>query len=230
MFSSFQAWAGPIGLASLMLACGASSSVPDPSGAGGSTATAGSGATGSSVTATGPGTTTVGAGGGSGGAAGVGGAGGGAGDAEGSSLSSKAIALFNSELPAALNRSGWLLPGEELRPNTLIVAISTQPLACVAPSLNYRTANSETLVLVGLPEAMQKPGTYALSSTDVIAWGRTWVGDGQGNGGGTPTGIPLQEGTVEVVNIGAGSIDIRFAGLEREFGYTDGPHTAVRCP
>jgi hypothetical protein len=173
---------------------------------------------------TGPGTSTVTGTGGSGGSAGGAGGGGGA----GGSQATNAIALFDSQVPSNQDQQSWLDTGEALTPTTLIVAVSTAGLSCAAPDFRWTPSKSQALVLVGLPEAMQKAGTYAFSSTDVIAWGGYWLGDGMGNGGGG-SGV-LKQGSVEVVSIGADSVEIRFAGLGTYYDVLNGAHSAIRCP
>ncbi len=221
MPSSLKTWIGGMGLFSLMIACGGSTTDNPPgTGSGGSAGTAGTSGGGSAGTSgqgttigttTGPGSTTVVGAGGSGGSAG-GGAGGSAGG--GGSKGVDAIA--------------WLDTGEMLQPTTLIVAINALGLSCAAPDFHVSPSQQTALLLVGLPEAMQKPGTYPFSSTDVIAWGSFWVGDGMGNGGGGS--MTLQKGTIEVVAIAADSVDVRFAGLPTYFEVYDGAHSATRCP
>jgi hypothetical protein len=129
-------------------------------------------------------------------------------------------------VPATDDRR-WLVEAT-LAPSTLIIAVDTYPLSCAAPSLSNRTHPSETLVLVALPDALQKPGTYSLSSPDVYAWGRFWLGDGRSGGG--LTGGRLRQGSIEIVRIETGSIDFRLAGLGTYFDAFHGAHTTLRCP
>jgi hypothetical protein len=194
-----------IGFASLMLACGGSTS-SEP-GTGGSAGTSGM----------------PDAAGGSAGAGGRGGSGGSAGGGSGTS----AIALFSSQVPASQNQNAWLDTGEQLEPTTLIIAVSTAELSCAAPRFDNRVGNAYGLVIAGLPEALQKAGTYEHASKDVIAWESTWLSDGMGNGGGGAR--PLQKGTVEVLSIDADFVEVRFTGLDDVATVLEPARKATRC-
>lgn len=139
------------------------------------------------------------------------------------------IALLQSQLMkvVGVDQSGWLAAGEKLAPTTLFVILSSEANTCAAPKLDLGTA-THRLVFLGLPEAMQKVGTYDLASTDVIAFGDFWLSDGMGNGGGGKK--ILAEGTVEVVSLDAATITVRLAGLSGDFDLANGDHPATRCP
>jgi hypothetical protein len=98
------------------------------------------------------------------------------------------IALLNSKITKVTDadKSLWLDAGEKLDPTTLIVVVSSEAESCAAPVFDFGTV-SHRLVLIGLPQAMQKVGTYDLATTDVIAYGTSWLGDGMGSGGGGKT-------------------------------------------
>lgn len=139
------------------------------------------------------------------------------------------LALLQSELAKlpGVDQSAWLAAGEKLDPTTLFVILSSEANSCAAPKLDLGTA-SHRLVFVGLPQAMQKVGTYDLASTDVIAFGDFWLSDGMGSGGGGKT--VLDKGTVEVVSLDATTITVRLAGLSGDFVLANGDHPATRCP
>ena len=113
-----------------------------------------------------------------------------------------------------------------LDPTSLVVAVSSTPLTCDKPDFQIGSV-THTLVLVGLPEAMQKVGTYDLASTDVVAWGSSWLSDGMGNGGGADK--TLTTGSVEIVSLDATAVHLELAGLSGDFQAANGPHVAVRC-
>lgn len=136
------------------------------------------------------------------------------------------IALFDSNVPPDQDQSAWLEPGEMLDPTSLVVAVSSTPLTCDKPDFQIGSV-THTLVLVGLPEAMQKVGTYDLASTDVVAWGSSWLSDGMGNGGGADK--TLTTGSVEIVSLDATAVHLELAGLSGDFQAANGPHVAVRC-
>jgi hypothetical protein len=165
--------------------------------------------------------TTGGGGGDGGGTTGGGGAGGG--------QAGSSIALLNSQITqvSTTDKNGWLDAGETLDPTTLIVVVSSEPQSCSAPVFDF-TSLPHQLVLIGLPQAMQKVGKYDLSTTDVIAYGSFWVGDGMGNGGGV--NAVLNQGTVEVLSIDSTTINVRLEGLSKDFPDANGDHLAARCP
>ena len=111
-----------------------------------------------------------------------------------------AIAIFDGQITQipAIQKAQWLDTGESLDPTTLVVLIGDHPEICGAPVFDYGTENHQ-LVLIGLPLATQKVGKYSFASTDIIAFGHSWLTDGMGNGGGG--GGPLTSGTVEVLSI-----------------------------
>ena len=208
-----------LALAALSLAAAAcTTDLPiDGSGGGASTSTATStGETTTAGTTTGGmstgGTTTTGGGGGSGGG-----------------QPFETIALLDMVIPQVPDstKNMWLAPGEKLDPTTLLVIVSTESQACNAPDFDLGTKNHHQ-VLIGLPQSLQKVGKYDLSSTDVIAYGTSWLGDGMGNGGGVKA--PLTTGTVEVLSIDTGSIKVRLEGLDVEFVAQQGDHLATICP
>jgi hypothetical protein len=139
------------------------------------------------------------------------------------------IALLDMLIPQVPDstKNMWLTPGEKLDPTTLLVIVSTESQACNAPVFDLGTKNHHQ-VLIGLPQSLQKVGKYDLSSTDVIAYGTSWLGDGMGNGGGVKA--PLTTGTVEVVSIDTGSIKVHLEGLDMEFLSQEGDHVATICP
>lgn len=136
------------------------------------------------------------------------------------------VALFDSALPAGVNMSNWFTPGEQLDGSTLIFSFDTLGESCAAPHFDDGTQN-HALVVVGLPAALQTPGSYTFSSTQVIAWGQTWLGDGMGNGGGG--NMPLTMGSIDVVSIDAGSVVVTLSGLPSLYSQLEGSHTVVRC-
>jgi len=147
----------------------------------------------------------------------------------GGGQASSSVALLNSKITKVTDadKNLWLDAGEKLDPTTLIVVVSTEAESCAAPVFDFGTT-SHHLVLVGLPQAMQKVGTYDLATTEVIAYGTTWLGDGMGSGGGGK--MVLNKGTVEVVSLDATTITVRLAGLTGEFLPQNGDHAATRCP
>jgi hypothetical protein len=214
MSSSLTTWAVRVAFASSLVACGGSSSVDNPN--------AGSGGSAGATTVVGA--TTVGGVGGSGGAA-AGGTGGSAGGSSGVD----AIALFDSQLPADQQQAWSRASQGKLTPTTLLIAVSSEALSCEAPKFDVNSrARNFALVLVGLPEAMQKPGTYELTSSDLFVSGSTWLSDGQGNGGGG--GVTITRGTIEIISIDAQSVDVRFAGLEGQLAIHNRERVATRCP
>jgi hypothetical protein len=138
------------------------------------------------------------------------------------------VALLDAQISQTEDQSMWLNAGEKLSPSTLIVIVSSEAQSCSAPVFNFGTKNHRQ-VLIGLPQALQAVGKYDISSTEVIAFGDFWLGDGMGNGGGGKT--PLNQGTVEVVSIDAASIKVRLAGLANDFTSLEGAdYLAARCP
>ena len=182
-----------------------------------------SGATSSGSNTTGSNTTT----GGNPTTSGTGGAGG------GSDLDLINIAMLNSQITQVTDadKSTWLDAGETLDPTTLIVVVSDHLQTCNDPVVTFgqgpQTATHRG-VLIGLPQSMQKVGKYDLSSTDVIAFGSSWLSDGMGNGGGVET--VLTTGTVEVLTIEAEVVNIRIEGLSGDFVPENGEYWVVRCP
>ena len=152
--------------------------------------------------------------------AGTGGGGGGGPKAD-------SIAMLDSALPAGTNTSSWAGAGETLDPTTLLVVFNTAGEACASPTFGGGTEN-HALLIVGLPVALQKPGSYAFSSTDVIAWGNTWLTDGMGNGGGGE--FPVSMGTIDVVSIDASAVVAQLSGLQSDLSGLEGQHSAARCP
>lgn len=146
----------------------------------------------------------------------------------GGAQADNSIALLNSEISQGQGQDMWLRPGETLSPTTLIVIVSTEAQACSDPVFKFGTKNHRQ-VLIGLPQALQAVGKYDISSTDVIAFGDFWLGDGMGNGGGGM--MPLTQGTVEVLSTDAKTITVRLAGLASDFTSLEGTdHEAARCP
>ena len=222
----------PIALTFFALACGGSTETNagggGSAGAGGST---GGGSAGAPGTTIGPGTGTGGPGTGAGGAgAGMGGA---AGSGDSGTAPSESIAMLVSQvppdqIPSDRGSDSWLDMGEHLDPTTLLIAVASQGLFCAAPHLKWSLgAPSHAFILVGLPQAMQKPGTYAFSSTDIIAWGSVWIGDGAGGGGANRA---LQMGSIEILDIDASSVHFSLSDLPSEFTSLKGARTTLRCP
>ena len=146
----------------------------------------------------------------------------------GGAQADNSIALLDSQISQNENQIMWLNPGEALSPTTLIVIVSSEPQSCADPVFNYGTKNHRQ-VLIGLPQALQAVGKYDISSTDVIAFGDFWLGDGMGNGGGGR--MPLNQGTVEVLSTDAKTITVRLAGLANDYsGFEGTDHEAARCP
>jgi len=139
------------------------------------------------------------------------------------------IAVLNSKITqvSATDKMKWLATGEALDPTTLIVVVSTEQQSCNAPVFDLGTKNHHQ-ILIGLPQAMQKVGKYDISSTDVIAYGTTWLSDGMGSGGGGMA--TLGAGTVEVLSIDATTINVRLAGLINDFVSENGDYLVTRCP
>jgi len=121
-----------------------------------------------------------------------------------------AIALLNAQITqlTAEQKKVWLTPGEALDPTTLILLLNVEPETCSAPII-APTYSQKSLhqVLIGLPAAMQKVGTYDIASTDVIGYSFDWLTDGMGNGGGG--GGSLDKGTVEVLSVDATILRVR---------------------
>lgn len=146
----------------------------------------------------------------------------------GGAQADNSIALFDSQISKIEDHTMWLNPGEMLSPDTLIVIVSSEAQSCGGPVFNYGTKNHRQ-VLVGLPPELQVVGKYDISSTDVIAFGDFWLGDGMGNGGGGR--MPLNQGTVEVSSIDAKTITVRLAGLASDYSSLESTdHEAARCP
>ncbi len=99
---------------------------------------------------------------------------------------------------------------------------------CASPHFHEGMGSSHIIIIVGLPVAMQAPGTYMFSSPEVITWGSNWITDGMGNGGGGFS--PLEAGLVEVVSIDASNVVFKFASLPAGYTGLEGEHTASRCP
>lgn len=151
----------------------------------------------------------------------------------GSDLDLINVALLNSEITQVTDadKSKWLDAGEMLDPTTLIVVVSDQLQSCNNPVVFPGQGPQSTThheVLVGLPQSMQKVGKYDLSSTDVIAFGSSWLSDGMGNGGGVDT--VLTTGTVEILDFSADAIQIRIEGLSGDFVLQNGERWVVHCP
>jgi hypothetical protein len=153
----------------------------------------------------------------------------------GGAATGDSIALFDSALPSSVNPSGWLPYGKQLDPGTLFLAFDTRGESCGAPHFEDGSGalGTYTFVVIGLPTALQAPGTYALSSSQVIAWGSWWQGspgDGFGESG------VLIGGQIEVVSIDASTVQVSLSGLvsgypgPSYYAQLEGSHTAVRCP
>ncbi len=105
--------------------------------------------------------------------------------------------------------------------------VSSEPQSCADPVFNHGTKNHRQ-VLIGLPQALQAVGKYDISSTDVIAFGDFWLGDGMGNG---VEEDALNQGTVEVLSLDAKTITVRLAELANDYsGFEGTDHEAARCP
>ena len=139
------------------------------------------------------------------------------------------IALLDGQITqvSTEQQKQWLTVGETLDATTLIVLIGDQPESCGAPVFDFGTVNHH-LALIGLPQALQKVGKYDIATTDVIAFGSSWLSDGMGNGGGGQ--FTLQSGTVEVLSIDASSIEVRLEGLTSDFTGLNGDHLVMICP
>lgn len=126
----------------------------------------------------------------------------------------------------AVQTDQWLDTGESFDPTTLVVMFGDHPESCGNPVFDYGTQNHQ-FVVIGLPQAMQKVGKYSLGSTDIIAFGHSWLSDGMGNGGGG--GGPITGGTVEVLSIDSSSVTVRMEGLFADLAGQNGDHVATVC-
>jgi hypothetical protein len=146
----------------------------------------------------------------------------------GGAATGDSIAFFDSAYVSSLNPSVY----GKLDPATLFLAFDTRGESCGAPFGDGFSENEAyTAVLIGLPTALQAPGTYALSSSQVLTSGSFWEGSPGDGFGGTSV---LTGGSIEVVSIDASTVQVSLSGLVASDGgpYAgfDGSHTAVRCP
>jgi len=140
------------------------------------------------------------------------------------------LAILESQLPSNQILTAWLDVGETQAPSTMILAISTLGPTCSAPNFkDYANPlpRNHQLLVIGLPDALQTPGTYAFASLEVIGWQSIWFGDNNEGGGGS---LIVKTGTVEVVSIDETSVVVRLADLPAYVTDFNGVHKIGRCP
>jgi len=137
--------------------------------------------------------------------------------------------MLDSSVPSSVNTSQWLRAGQTLDPSTLVIAVDDLgDESCASPAFDEPVGANYALAVIGLPTALQTPGTYTFPSAPLIGWGSEWLGDGMGNGGGGS--FPLQAGSIQVISIDASSVVFTLSGMPDQLSALDGQHTAVRCP
>ena len=149
----------------------------------------------------------------------------------GASVSADAIALLWSQLPGVDPGEGGTVAstgsGPSIDPNTLVVVIGGQSVACSDPYL--LDCGAEWFVSLNIPPAMQAIGTYPLDDTGVNGFASE-TGDGVGPecsfGGGTFWG-----GTLTITSIDAVQVTGTLQNTDSYWSFdADGAFTALRCP
>jgi hypothetical protein len=198
----------------------------------GSPGTAGSeGMTTSTTTV--PGTTAVTTGG-SGGAPGTtggtgGSAGGGSGGSTGVPDPASAIVIRYGDIPPSPGSSGTgtsTTGGTPIDPDTPYVFISTPGPTCQDPMATQ--ACGAWRVGIGIPRALFVPGTLQLNDSRLISY-MSSRGPDRGGGDCSGGGGSFFEGTLEIVDIGATTVNIRLANTFKLDFNADGAYAAKNC-
>jgi hypothetical protein len=158
--------------------------------------------------------------------------GGGSTASTGSGAQPDSIAMLASAVPQSLAMTFMEVGGNlaGLDPEALVLVVNSLGETCSSPQvggvLKEETENDE-FVVVGLPPAMQAPGTYALSTYGVLAIGSFLTNGAEAEGGSGPLGL----GWIKVVSVDASQVVFSLGSLpDPHFAPLEGEHTAPRCP
>jgi hypothetical protein len=161
--------------------------------------------------------------GGSGG--GAGGSGGGAGSTETTTQTSPANEISAIAWREA-NEGGSSAGDGGTEPGMLYLKLADYALACPESIESRCLVPGEWWAYIGIPPALQTPGTYPLSSSGIVS-------DSAESGSGSDDccycgGGSLAGGTLEIVSIDAATLVVRLSGLD---GFrVDGERSAEICP
>jgi hypothetical protein len=197
-----------------------------------STTTGSPGAAGSegmtTSTTTVPGTTAVTTGG-SGGASGTTGGTGGSAGSTGVPDPASAIVIRYGDIPTNPSGSGTgttTTGGTPIDPDTPYVFISTPGPTCQDPMATQPCGAWR--VGIGIPRALFQPGTLQLNDSRLISY-MSSRGTDRGGGDCSGGGGSFFDGTLEIVDIGATTVNIRLANtLKLDFN-ADGAYAAKNC-
>lgn len=156
---------------------------------------------------------------------GTGGSGGGAGGTGGAAAQLPSPKVFSVTASRTANDGG-------VEPGTLTIALGNRSVGCVVSHADFPCLEpGQWVASIAIPPALQKPGSYPLSSPALVT--DSAESGSEGNdccfcGGGS-----FAIGALEIVSIDASKVVLRLSGTTTTIGSTkvdaDGEHTADIC-